>query len=138
MIYKLSNDKEHASPLVPLSDKNEYPLKCVLKAGTMVLLYEKSPQEFFDCTPEELSRRLYKVVGIKEMMISKRYCYGVITLKHHQEARPGGELKAKNGEWKQNVPCCPLLKLYVSQFNAYVEGYDFELSITGAIKFKHW
>ncbi len=136
--YKLSNDKEHASPLVPLSDKNEYPLKCVLKAGTMVLLYEKSPQEFFDCTPEELSRRLYKVVGIKEMMISKRYCYGVITLKHHQEARPGGELKARNGEWKQNESYRPMIGLLHSQFNAYIEGNDFELSITGAIKFKHW
>lgn len=104
----------------------------------MVLLYEKSPQEFFDCTPEELSQRLYKVVGIREIMISKKYCYGVITLKHHQEARPGSELKARNGEWKRNESYRPVIELLHSQFNAYIERDDFELSVTGTIKFKHW
>ncbi|MBQ5888974.1 MAG: hypothetical protein IIW77_06850, partial [Bacteroidaceae bacterium] len=63
--------------------------------------------------------------------------YGAMTLKHHQEARPAGELKAKNGEWKIGEEYRPIISLLHSQFNAYVEGYDFELTVTGEIIFKH-
>ena len=58
-------------------------------------------------------------------------------MKHHQEARPAGELKAKNGVWKIGEPYRPIIGLYHTQLNAYVEGYDFELTVTGELKFKH-
>lgn len=63
--------------------------------------------------------------------------YGMFTLKHHQEARPAGELKAKNGEWKEGEEYRPMIIINHNQLNALVEGYDFELTVAGEIKFKH-
>ena len=63
--------------------------------------------------------------------------YGVVILKHHQEARASGELSVKKGEWKKNEEYRPLIGVQHTQLNAFVEGYDFELTVTGEIKFKH-
>ena len=82
-------------------------------------------------------RRLYKITGFSEQVVSGKYHYGAMTLKHHQEARPAGELKAKNGEWKRNEEYRPVIGLLHTQFNAYVEGFDFDLTVTGEIIFKH-
>lgn len=66
--YKKSNDKEIVGyNLVPLS-KNDSPLTYVLKKGSMVLLYEKTPDEIRDCGVEELVKRLYKVTGLSSMV----------------------------------------------------------------------
>ena len=70
------------------------------------------------------------------LTLQKKYSYGTITLKHHQEARPAGELKAKNGEWKIDEEYRSVIGLYHTQLNAMVEGYDFDLTVTGDIKFK--
>lgn len=48
-----------------------------------------------------------------------------------------GELKIKKGVWKVNEEYRPVIGLQHSQLNAYIEGYDFELTVTGEIKFKH-
>ena len=61
----------------------------------------------------------------------------MFTLKYHQEARPAGELKAKNGEWKIGEDYRPAIIINHNQFNALVEGYDFDLTVTGEINFKH-
>lgn len=135
--FKASADREARPDLVPLVDANGFPLKCILKTGTMVLFYENSPAELYDCTPKELTKRLYKVTGMSTLTLQQKYKYGTLSLKHHQEARPAGELKAKNGVWKVNETYRPLISIYHTQLNAYVEGYDFELTVTGEIKFKH-
>lgn len=138
---KYFNDKrkgDNFCDLVPLSDKkNEYPLKYILKVGTMVLFYENSPEELFEATQKELTQRLYKVTGLSSMLIQQQYNYGILYFKHHQEARPSGELKGKNGLWKINEPYRPVIIINHNQFNALVEGYDFELTLTGEVKFKH-
>ena len=134
---KFYNGKTSRYDLVPQSDENDFPLKCILRTGTMVLFYENSPEELYECSRAELTKRLYKVTGMSSMLIQKKYNYGTITLKHHQEARPAGELKAKNGEWKIEEEYRPVIFLYHSQLNALVEGYDFELTVTGEMKFKH-
>ena len=103
----------------------------------MVLFYENSPAELYDCTPEELTKRLYKVTGMSTLTLQQKYKYGTLSLRHHQEARPAGELKAKSGVWKTNEEYRPVISLLHTQLNAYVEGYDFELTVTGEIKFKH-
>ncbi len=134
------NEKRKGNPLcnlVPLSDEHEYPLKYILKVGTMVLFYENTPEELFEAPAEELSKRLYKVTGMSTMIIRQQYYYGIITLKHHQEARSAGELKAKNGLWKINEDYRPVIGINHNQFYALVEGYDFDLSVTGKITFKH-
>ena len=138
---KFYNGKTSRYDLVPQSDDNDYPLKYILRIGTMVLFYENSPEKLCDCSRAELSKRLYKVTGMSVMAIKRQTGkvdrYGMFTLKHHQEARPAGELKAKNGEWKEGEEYRPMIIINHNQLNALVEGYDFELTITGEIKFKH-
>lgn len=136
---KFFNGKEKQHYIVPQSDANDYPLKYIIKCGTMVLFYEKTPDELYHCDKCELAKRLYKVCGFSlapKKSGNKTYKFGNITLKHHQEARPAGELKAKNGEWKINEDYRAIITIYHTQFNALVEGYDFELTVTGEIKFK--
>lgn len=134
---KFYNNKTNRYDLVPQSDENDYPLKYILRAGTMVLFFENSPEELYECSRAELSKRLYKVTGMSSMLIQKKYSYGTIILKHHQEARPSGELKEKKGLWVNGAEYRPIIGLLHNQLNALVEGYDFELTVTGEIKFKH-
>lgn len=134
---KFYNGKTNRYDLVPQSDENGYPLKCILRTGTMVLFYENSPEELYECSRAELSKRLYKVTGMSKQVISGIYHYGLTTLKHHQEARPAGELKEKKGLWKIGEEYRPIIVINHNQLNVLVEGYDFELSVTGEIKFKH-
>lgn len=134
---KSYNGKTSRYDLVPQSDENDFPLKYILRTGTMVLFYEKSPEELYECSRAELTKRLYKVTGMSEQVVSSQYHYGTFTFRHHQEARPAGELKAKGGEYKRNEEYRPIIGLKHTQLNALVEGYDFELTVTGEIKFKH-
>jgi CRISPR-associated endonuclease Csn1 len=134
---KFYNGKTSRYDLVPQSDENDFPLKCILRTGTMVLFYENRPDELYECSRAELTKRLYKVTGMTTSVIQQKYKYGMITLKHHQEARPAGELKEKKGEWETNEEYRPVIVINHNQLNALVEGYDFELTVTGEIKFKH-
>ena len=119
--------------LLPMSDEHEYPLRYILRAGTMVLFYEQSPEELYDASKEELAKRLYKITGLT----TKVTTYGWITLLHHQCAQQSGKLKEETGSWKIADPTKLKMGLYHTQFTALVEGYDFELTVTGEIKFKH-
>ena len=130
------NSKSPNESLVP-QIKDGLPLKYILRTGTMVLFYETSPEEFYECTKADLVKRLYKVTRMSEQVVSGIYHYGTFTLKHHQEARPAGDLKAKGGEYKIGESYRPVIGIKHTQFNAIVEGYDFELTVTGEIKFKH-
>lgn len=138
------NGKTNRYDLVPQSDENDYPLKYILRSGTMVLFYEKSPEELYECSRAELSKRLYKII---KMMKDGR-----ITFKYHQEARNDDRLKIDyENEFGEKAPksltngysCVnfeepyPKLLLSTGNFNMLVEGYDFELTVTGEIKFKH-
>ena len=134
---KFYNGKTNHYDLVTLSDSNDYPLKCILRTGTMVLFYEQSADELRDCSKAELTKRLYKVTGMSTSIVKQKYAYGMLTLRHHQEARPVGELKEKKGEWKIGEDYRPIIVINHNQLNALVEGYDFELTVTGEIKFKY-
>ena len=112
------------------------PLLAILKTGTMVLFYEKTPEELHDCTQQELAKRLYKLTKFSSMTKGNR-SYGLCTFRHHQEARPAGELDSKGTAWKAGEAYRPIISLYHTQLNAYVEGFDFELSVTGTVQFKH-
>lgn len=134
--YKTGTDKRLEFGLVPLSDADGNPLRCLLKPGTMVLFYENSPAELYDCTQADLAKRLYKVAGISILPVQKKYFYGRIVLRYHQEARALEALNIKNGVWKNNEICWPIIIMCHTQFNAMVEGVDFELTVTGEVKFK--
>lgn len=129
--FKASADRTARPDLVPLNDADGRPLKCILKVGTMMLFYEHAPEELRECTPKELAKRLYKVTGL-----SMNGSYGRLTLKYHQEARPAKELKVEDGPWKIGEAYRPVIRIYYTQLNACVEGYDFELTVAGELKFK--
>ena len=127
--------QEQDLPLMPEKSASDFPLKQTLKIGTLVLLYETSPSEIDFSDPKDITKRLYKVVGLSTLRVSK-YTYGIISLRHHQEARPTGELKFQNKSFKNREPSLPARLLYHTQFNALVEGQDFDLDITGEIILK--
>ena len=102
----------------------------------MVLFYEETPEELYECTQQELAKRLYKLPTSSSMTTGNN-SYGLCTFRHHREARPAGELKSKNGTWKVGEAYRPIINLLHTQLNAYVEGFDFELSVTGTVRFKH-
>ena len=134
------NGKTGLDSVVPFSDSNDLPLKCIVKAGTMVLFYEKSPDELYGCGLEELSKRLYKVTGMSISSIKsgdKYYDYGMLTCRYHLEARKSSELSVKKGEWKLGETYRPVIEISHKQFNAIVEGFDFCLTPSGQILFKH-
>lgn len=129
--FKAGADREARPDMVPLADANGFPLKCILKTGTMVLFYENSPAELYECSRKELVKRLYKVTAMA--------AEGRVQFLFHQEARDQKTLTALYGagtsQFCQSNPS-PKLRLSVSNFNMLVEGYDFELTVTGEIKFK--
>ena len=64
-----------------------------------------------------------------------------ITLRHQQEARDAGVLKneygnPKTGLFNAQQDIYPRRMLLHTQFNALVQGQDFEISDTGKITFK--
>ena len=132
--YRRSNDKVPTdNQLVPLYSKSGYELRYKLKIGTMVLLYENSPEEVWELDKKHLQQRLYKVTGMSSLVIQK-YIYGTIVLVHHQEARPSTEVKQTSGVFNASEEFRTCLKLYHTQFNALVQGVDFEINDLGEIR----
>lgn len=134
--FKTSNDKVAVGKnIVPLKSEHDYPFAYSLKIGTMVLLYEKSPNEIWEASLMDNNKRLYKVVGLSAMRMKGRNVdYATIKLKHHEEARLSTELKAKNGAFKQGEELRPSIIMLHTQLNALVQGYDFEINELGEIK----
>lgn len=114
-------------------DGHGRPLRCVLKTGTMVLFYENTPEELYECTQKELAERLYKVIGLSSMTIQRKYHYGTMTLKHHQEAQSASKLTEKKGLWQKGEVYRPVIGLNHNQAMFLVEGKDFKLTVTGRI-----
>lgn len=132
--YKKSTDKQDYLDLVPCSYKYSdseigYPLKYKLFIGTQVLLWEKSPEEIWELKPEELKKRLYYVIGISD---KKQYAY--VTLRYHQEGRRSSDLDEKKGAFKVENEHYPIMVMSHLQFNALIEGVDFELTLLGEVR----
>jgi len=132
--FKIINNLEAArrfnsgeNNLFPQNDENGYSFIFALKTGTMVLFYEDSPEELFNATREELSKRLYKVF--------KFSANSIVHFVHHQEARPSGEIIFRKGVWKLNDEFRPIMAMSHNQINALIEGRDFNLSTSGKIVF---
>ena len=126
LLEAVKNTKEGKALIEPISSSG-YPLYCTLKQGLMVLLYQDSPEEVYSATKKELSRRLYKVVGLSS---DPR-----ITLCYHQEARQTKDLIREDGAYKTGEVLRPLIRIRPSQFNALVQHHDFEIDALGNITF---
>lgn len=131
--YKTSNNRRGGDNIVPQVSKNGYPLSYTLKIGTMVLLYEKNPDEIWNGDIKTMSKRLYKVVGMSLLRVSKNI-YGRIVLNFHEEARKSTDFKPEDGAYKQDEEHRASIRMLHTQINALIEGYDFRLKETGEIE----
>ena len=132
--FRTSNDKVAVgNNIVPIKSEHDYPFVYSLKIGTMVLLYEKSPNEVWEASVKERGRRMYKITGLSSMTING-CSYATINMRNHEEARLSKEVKAKNGTYKQGEEFRPAIIMLHTQLNALVQGYDFEINELGEIK----
>ena len=122
-----------SSILPPVSAKSQFPLKYRLYTGTLVLLYENSPEEIDFTNQADICKRLYKVTGLSSMTVTGNQ-YGTIQLRYHQEARQAKDLKAQNGAYKEGEEHRPAIMMLHTQFKAMVEGTDFRMNILGEIE----
>ncbi len=125
---------KRSEELLP-KEKNGCPLRWIVKTGTMVLLYEKTPDEIYEADSKELQKRLYKVTGLSSKVVQKVYNYGTLTLLHCQEARPAGDIPTTNGVYEKEETAMPKREMYHTQFNALVQGQDFTMNELGKISF---
>ncbi len=132
--YRRSNDKTPTdNQLVPLYSKSGYELRYKLKIGTMVLLYENSPEEVWELDRKNLQKRLYKITGLSILVVSSNK-YGRIYMVHHQDARPSTEIKCTNGAFVSDGKFRSGMMLLHTQFKALVQGIDFEINDLGEIR----
>ena len=132
--YRRSNDKVPTdNQLVPLYSKSGYELRYKLKIGTMVLLYENSPEEVWELDRKNLQKRLYKITGLSILVVSSNK-YGRIYMVHHQDARPSTEIKCTNGAFVSDGEFRSGMMLLHTQFKALVQGIDFEINDLGEIR----
>ena len=132
MYYRKSNQESPSQSLVP-EIKNGYPLRYQLKIGTMVLLYEKNPDEVWQLDNAGFQERLYKVTGLNSFKSGTKY-YGRISMVHHQDARPSTDIKLKNGAYIDGEVFRPGIIMLHTQFRALIDGVDFELNDLGEIR----
>lgn len=135
--FRLGNPDKKIYPIAPEKDENLNQLKYILTKGKMVLLYDKSPNELYEMSEAKLLERLFQIT---QMDVEKS---AEIKLLHHSEARDkksitesmglkSGMKGGKNiGEQKKY----PWIKIGVNSFDCLVQGYEFEISSTGKIKF---
>ena len=126
--------------LIPKAKNNgklELPLKSIIKIGTLVILWEKSPEEVWDLEHSEIKKRLYKIIGLSNQRIirpsGKIGEYATIVLRFHQEATQASDLKVQDGAFCIDEEHKPQRKLNHNQFNTIVEGFDFKITALGKI-----
>lgn len=108
--------------------KSELPLNTILKAGTRVLMWEKTPEELIDLPPKELNKRMFVVYKFNNS--GSDYVF----LQNHIEARPDKELDDGETEFNRNKYQYRL-KIGANNFNCLIEGRDFEITDLGRITF---
>lgn len=132
--YRRSTDRREFESLVPSKSLKGYPLKWKLKIGQHVILYETSADEINISDKLDIAKRLYVITGLSINPVGPGY--GSIVMRHHQEARMAKDVKSKNGAYKNNEPYRGAIVMLHTQFNALVEGSDFEINTLGDITIK--
>ena len=130
--YRRSTDKGEYNSLVPEKSSKGYPLRWKLRIGQHVILYETAPDEIAFANKSDISKRLYVITGLSYLPVGTGY--GSIVMRHHQEARMAKDVKVTKGTFKLNDSYRGSIFLYHTQFNALVEGDDFEINALGEIQ----
>jgi len=131
-LMRRGKEQDQYQKLFP-SRKNELELSMVFKIGTRVILYENHPDEIDIHNTLDINKRLYKVTGLSISRVDV-YSYGMITLRHCQEARIAKELSEKKGVYRKDENFRPIIVMNHNQIKALVEGIDFEMNVLGEIK----
>lgn len=100
----------------------------ILTSGTHVLMYSDAPEEIDPRNTADLYRRLYVVRNVEGD--------GRINLTHHMDARPVEEMKKNQlSAWDPEKPV-NWLRVSLGNFNALVEGVDFEMQKFGKVSWE--
>ena len=97
---------QNVIPEKVLSGKIELPLRAIIKIGTMVILWENSPDEVWDLSVSEINKRMYKIIGLSNQRIigtsGKVNEYATIVMRFNQEASQAIDLKTMDGKFEKN------------------------------------
>ena len=128
--YRRSSDIRHSYP-ISAEVKNGLRYRCLLKTGTMLILLQSYDEEIDVSNSVLVSKRLYYVAIMNKD--------GRIILRHHQEAREATILKKERnaGAFNDSDAYRSEISMCMSNFNALVEGYDFEINALGEIILKN-
>ncbi len=108
-----------SSALFPDVDKNKFPLRGILKIGSKVVLYEKSPDELRALPFTEIIKRVYVVWGIEST--------GNLKLRYHTSVSS----EIGNSHIDFDVP---KEQLRLSPQYILLENIDFRIGITGELE----
>ncbi len=125
-LYRTSHREEMGDSILPPT-KDGCKLAYQLKIGTMVLLYENTPDEVWADDAKGLQKRLYKIIS---MSLSD----GRMVLLHHQVAAQSSDVKMTDGAFKNADEFRPKMRISMNQFKALVIGVDFSLNDIGQIE----
>lgn len=135
--YYKSPADETLLPVQSLKGEEKLPLKYTLTKGLHVLLYESSPSEIDFSAPETLVPRLYVITGLSTSSTTtggRKYSYGMVSMKHVQEARRSSDCEERKGGYKNGEAYRPKIIMNHNQFKALIEGQDFEINSLGEVK----
>jgi len=133
---KYFTGKNQENPIPDVHPKSGFQYRSLLKTGTIVILWEKNPDEIWHVDFKEMVKRVYKVMGLSINNIKsggKVYHFGNVILRHINEAKPAKELKTYDGVFNSDELFISQRKLSHNQFNALVENVDFSISPTGVL-----
>lgn len=136
VFFKQSTDRNDFPTLIPEKSPHGFPLKNTLRIGLHVILYENSPREIDFKQTSDIAKRLYFITGLSYLPVRKT-SYGIVTMRHHQEARMAKELKLTTGAYNVSGEYRGMMFLLHTQFNALIEGQDFVITPLGEIKLTH-
>ena len=123
---KSSSLEQTGDPLIPIKSEKGYPLVYTLSIGSMIILYDKTPEEIWDMDMKNLQKRLYKITAMS-------LTDGRMVVVHHQEARQATELKQEAIAYNYDGNLKPMLRIGFNKFRALVQGVDFDINDLGEI-----
>ena len=131
-----NKDADSILPYTSVKGIPDLPLKYELFKGLHVILYEKSKNEIDLSNVKDIVPRLYIITGLSTSSTTtggKTYRYGMVSMKYAQEARPSTECKEKKGLYKDGEEYRAKIVMNHNQFDALVEGVDFNINVLGEI-----
>ena len=120
-------NQNHSSHIISAISDEGYALKYEMKIGTMILLYDQSPDEIWNGTLKTMKDRLYVITGMS-------LTNGRMVVVHHQDARQAKDLKQDAAAYDYDGNLRPMLRISLSKFKALVQGLDFEINDLGEIQ----